>query len=425
MTIARAGVIAGGAPSGVLPFFKAPFTSSITPSVGTAGTYIRAGTAYYPASPSTVSSKGANVACVPAYIPGLAGSAGGVQILNGAKNFILYSEDFTNAAWVAVGGGSTASNTATAPDGNVTADTISGASGGDGITQSTGIAISNQDAYIFSVWLKSTSGTPSVDLVLRDDAAQVTTATVDLSTTWMRYEVYRKFTAAPVGDVNVDILVGNTNTVRAWGAQLDEVAGPSGHAVGWKWGGLNNYGPYIPTTSAAAAQSQDELYYSGSEITVARSKCTMVVWFFRPTFTDLLWGDCIFVSLSSNTLGVQMAVKMSSSSYTLQVEYGGGSGFVDTTSAGVGSQFNQVIISSDMDSDNYATYVNGASVQTNTTARAPLASNDWLNIGHQYASDSGNLAARTIIGRVELYAAALDSTQAAALYTAQKGVYGL
>lgn len=415
-------IAASGGAGGLTPVFQATFTSSIVPEIGTAGTFARSGTAYYCPTNATVGSKTTNNACVPAYIPGLAG-AGGIQIANAAKNYLLYSEDFTNAAWTAVAGGAVSGDTAVAPDGNTTADTISGSTSGDGIAQDTGVAAANGEAWIFSVWLKATSGTPSVTLEIKDAGVQSTTNPVTISTTWKRYAVYRKFTAGPSGNMSVQILVGNTSTVRAWGAQVEGSAKVGG-TVDDCWGGIDPYGPYIPTTSAVASQSMDDLYYAGSEITTVYSKATLVAWVYRPAFTDM-WTNATLLGLSDGSLGIQMGLSFMSTSYTFQVIYGGGSSQVDTGSAGNAGAWNQIIISSDMDGDAYATYINGASVNTNSTARTPLASVDYLCIGSSYAGGEAATKARTIIGRVELYDSALDSSDASALYDAQKGAYGL
>lgn len=412
----------GGATS--LPVFRVTFDSNITPEIGTAGTYTRAGTAYYNDSLSTVASKTANNACVPAYISGLA-TAHGYQQLHDVKNLILRSQEFSNATWTSVGTGSATADTATAPDGTATADTISGSAGGDGKQQDSGIAAASTNAYIFSVWLRSTSGTPSVSLVIKDGGAQSNTNAVSISTTWKRYAVYYKFTAAPAGNVIVQILVGNTSTVRAWGAQLDESqASPYTYQNEMTIAGNLSFGGYVPTTTAVATQSQDLLVFTGSEVTTVRTKVSLLVWMYRPTFTDI-WQPCWIVSTSSSVHGVEQGLIFSNNSYKFDSFYGGNSGAVNTTAFGTADQFNQVIIVSDFDSDSYQTYVNGTLVETNSTARAPLAAIESLNIGHQYNGDNSRFTARTIIGRVELYDVALDATQAQTLYNDQKGAYGL
>ena len=406
------------------PIFRASFDTSIVPEVGTAGTYARAGTAYFNNSPSTISTKAANQPCVPAYVSGLA-TAHGFQQMHDTKNWILHSEDFTNAAWVAVGTGATAGNTAVAPDGNTTADTISGGAGGDGITQDSGLTSANTDAYIFSVWLRATSGTPSVDLVIKDTVAQSNTNTVVLSTTWKRYAVYYKFAALPVGNVFVQILVGNTNTVRAWGAQLDiSQAGGSTTANNHTWAGNLSFGGYVPTTTAPVAQAQDQLHYTGSEVTTSRTQVSLIVWVYRPTFTDV-WTRQDIVSQASTSLGTGPGVMFSESSYVFNVNYGGNTAEVSSTSAGVADRFNQIIVVCNYDTDTYVTYMNGAQVHTDSTARAPLASYDYLAIGHRFFEDAGTRTARTIIGRVELYPRIIGAGEASTLYNTQKTAYGL
>lgn len=197
------------------------YDGATTPQTGAlASSFARTGTIYYADTNTSISSVAADTMAVPAFRYGGDEPSGGLQLMGKAKNYFQWSEDFTNAVWTSVGTGADSADTATAPDGNVTADTISGSSAGDGLSQITGWPAASRE-FMCSVWLKSSSGTPEVSLQLVDTGSEIGKFTTNLSTDWVRYEVYKEFSAAATGNASCQIIVGATSTVRAWGAQFE------------------------------------------------------------------------------------------------------------------------------------------------------------------------------------------------------------
>lgn len=103
-----------------------------------------------------------------------------------STNRCKYSEDFTNAVWVSGGGGiAVTPNTAVAPDGTTTADTLT-ASGANGtLIQDLGVVASA--AKSGGLYLKRKTGTGNVDLTL-NGGTNWTTQTIN-STTWTRCDL--------------------------------------------------------------------------------------------------------------------------------------------------------------------------------------------------------------------------------------------
>lgn len=151
----------------------------------------------------------------------------------GQGNLLTYSQDFSNAAWIP----STATvttNTATAPDGTITADSIA-------FTSSAGYVIQQYNtttpltAYTFSVYLKADSPV-SVIVTIQQSGGGVANNTVNVTTSWQRFNVSYTTDAIPTF-VRARILPNaNTPTIYAWGAQLTQTS----TAV-----------PYLPTDSVA------------------------------------------------------------------------------------------------------------------------------------------------------------------------------
>lgn len=136
-----------------------------------------------------------------------------------ARNYILQSEAFNCATnWTTIGTTIVVANQGTDPIGTGLADQIvAGTASTDGVSQTK--ANTDTGTFNFSVWLKADSGTPSVGLQVSSDVDTGTLCNVTLSTTWKRYSVTQALNSAHVNQI-VYILNG-TNTIYAWGAQLD------------------------------------------------------------------------------------------------------------------------------------------------------------------------------------------------------------
>lgn len=147
------------------------------------------------------------------------------------QNLLTYSEQFDNAAWTLAGGGSITANAAQAPDGNTTAELLSGAYG----YVSRPFAFSVGQQYTLAVWVKTVTAGNTFQLgALKAGDVATSYVVVTPTTSWQRYT----FTFSPtVDDIRVFFqnLTGATG-VYIWGAQLNK--------------GATAYG-YTMTTSAA------------------------------------------------------------------------------------------------------------------------------------------------------------------------------
>jgi hypothetical protein len=158
-------------------------------------------------------------------------------------NLLVRSEQFENGSWAKTNL-STTTNAVAGPDAQVTAERINATANGGKITQDYTTAGNN--TYTFSVWLKTGSGTQSVDLRI-DSNGTPATGTVrnwTATTTWQRFFVTQTF-ASGVTTVTPSIFPGGTGgtdavNVYAWGGQLVQD---------------NNPQVYVRTVNAPIAQT--------------------------------------------------------------------------------------------------------------------------------------------------------------------------
>jgi hypothetical protein len=179
------------------------------------------------------------------------GESLGLEIEEQRTNLITYSSDLDNAAWGKIGTSVTA-NTAIAPDGTLTADTVvfSGALN-DRLDFATGVLATVGASYTYSVWLKG-SGTVSIAVNTTTGLGGSAELTVALTNTWTRYSVTHTYTSGVTGNVRVHGVIirsASTPTVYAWGAQLEAGAFSSS---------------YIPTVASQVTRSADVAQMTGT-----------------------------------------------------------------------------------------------------------------------------------------------------------------
>lgn len=175
---------------------------------------------------------------------------GALLVEPAATNLALHSADFTNAAWVKFGGTTVAGNTVEAPDGTLTADTVtSGNSAAQGIYQAFTVTAATQ--YAFSFWARlGTLAVGDFKLAFRNDTAgtfflfDVLPAQALSVDEWVRV-IYPLTTPAGCTALrcypfrNGAAVAG---TFHLWGAQLETGGAASSH---------------IPTTTTALTRSAD------------------------------------------------------------------------------------------------------------------------------------------------------------------------
>jgi hypothetical protein len=144
-----------------------------------------------------------------------------------SKNYLQYSQAFSNAVWSA-NQVTVTDNAIVAPDGTTTASSIV-ANGGatDGYLVQNAVApFYLTGTYTFSIWLKVPSGTLNTSIWIKASGPNIVRVqqAVSLTTSWQR------FTATAImqaGDGPPQVLIAGgasftTGTIHAWGAQLED-----------------------------------------------------------------------------------------------------------------------------------------------------------------------------------------------------------
>jgi hypothetical protein len=175
-------------------------------------------------------------------------------------NLLQRSEQFDAGAWTKnLAGTAATADQVAAPDGQTTADKIHTTTNGGNITQSVS---GGNNTYTFSVWLKTGSGTQSVDLRIDSNGTPPTgtAKTVTATTTWQRFFVTQTFSSG-VSTVTPTIFPGGTGgqdavNVYAWGGQLVQASNPevyvrtTGAAVAANAGVVSNGGEFISSANS-------------------------------------------------------------------------------------------------------------------------------------------------------------------------------
>ncbi len=160
---------------------------------------------------------------------------GGVK-LNGISNtnLLTYSQQFENAAWTKTN--TTADDDAiTAPDGTLTAATLTATSAG-GFLQQSNFTIGAGNNGTFSIWIRRISGTGTIQLRNADGA----NTTITITSAWERFSIT---SAGASGTFRTGITMSSSgDVIGIWGAQLQT-------------GTIAT--DYIPTTNIAASATQN------------------------------------------------------------------------------------------------------------------------------------------------------------------------
>jgi hypothetical protein len=167
-----------------------------------------------------------------------------------------HSENFAAAAWDKNGGScSVTSNAIIAPDGNQTADAITGVTTAPVIQQQIA-GLMDGGTYSFYVWARVASGTRKVSLAIVNNAYAAYLAgptQVTLTTSWQRFKITGTLASGQTGLwIVVRQFAGNgddwtTGDIHLWGACLQQGSDPKG-AYARTWA---SQAPYIASGVAA------------------------------------------------------------------------------------------------------------------------------------------------------------------------------
>jgi hypothetical protein len=161
---------------------------------------------------------------IPAYNI-LYGSSSGIQSGNNEnlfdQNFLIWSEDFSNAAWVK-SNATVAANFALAPDGTFTANRIVNSSGSDRLIRQE-VEFLEDKRYSFSVWLRTLAKTPLKLNLVWNDGTVSDELEVIATAEWQRFS----FEFMPENTATGNIYIHShpdeesaEHSFLAWGAQL-------------------------------------------------------------------------------------------------------------------------------------------------------------------------------------------------------------
>lgn len=424
--------INGGSAAGLPanPDFRVLSNGSIVPTIGTAGTFIRTGATLNPASKTTLSSVAGNAAQAPAFAQGptaVTHTVGGIYVTRALTNLIIRSSAFDNAAWTKVATATVTADASTDPEGTSTADQIDGLALLDGVDQDSGF--SAVGAYVVGgVWLKSSSGTRSVDVTVLDETAvtpESTTETCSVTTAWKLCTVQKKFIGGASGTVHLNIAVNNTTgyIIYGYGASLFDASDTANGLIY-----SPDFFPTIITAGATVTKNRDYIEWNGAEIQTSGTKKSAVFWVYAPTFSDGVTNNTLSMFLGEGAVFTRhLRAYIDASTGTIKVNYADSVADQDTGDVLPKDRWNQIIIATNGTAGDNATYLNGVSIHTNSSTFA-ANSLTGLSYGVDFlpSSGPGAMMMSTIYGRLELYTNyRITDSDAATIYAAQKSDYGL
>jgi hypothetical protein len=186
---------------------------------GTGYSFTRASDGYYTNSDGTLTLFGSGA---------LRRGDRGVLIEGARTNLLLRSQEFDNAAWLKGGSAAVTANTQIAPDGTLTADTVTvTTSSADNISQQWTVASVANQTFAGSIFLKAAPGQVGNKIrtsIIRGSGGSSATA-VDhvLTADWKRYFVTHTFAADSAGPRFEIARAADTFATEyyVWGAQVE------------------------------------------------------------------------------------------------------------------------------------------------------------------------------------------------------------
>ena len=224
---------------------------TLTARRGPTPTFTRASSGTFVGSDGLIQSAGNNVARFDHDLSTL--ECKGLLIEESRTNLIIQSENFGAASW-SKGGSNITVNTQTAPDGNVTADTLNVTTPFANVLGTSAIGVVAGQSYTASFWCKRGTATDLKYSVRNENNFSMivpeTSYYSQTSTEWRRISL--SF-VIPTGCSSIVVRINNNSsslgTVHFWGAQLEA--------------GLF-LTSYIPTTTASVIRSADVCSITGS-----------------------------------------------------------------------------------------------------------------------------------------------------------------
>lgn len=307
------------------PLFHASFDSSITPEIGSGGTFTRNSIRTYFSDASTISTVTANNPAVGATLAGVANGRG--ILLEGDHDQYILQSEAPATTWSSVGSPTSINNSVGTFYGSVGHGSIVCTGDGDGIEQQAPSLTVDSDIkydirYVASVIAATNSGTVDFEIEIEGTVAGTETGT---STTFVaqgnerRFDFYHEFSGA-VSDVTMRILCKEAGTLYIGGMMLEDVG------LGGDVSELSVASSYIPSTTSQVATAIDDLTYNTSGH-IDFEQGTFTAWIMAPyDNTEIIDPNerKRFFNVNSNVMGFHREWTTAHPNGGLVVAYGSG-----------------------------------------------------------------------------------------------------
>jgi hypothetical protein len=272
-------------------------------------------------------------------------------------NYINYSSSFDNAAWEKQLGASVTANTTTAPDGTMSADTLTIAPN-QYMYQLQGL--SSGTSYTISFYCKVASGTKQFNMVTYSPSGNINySPTLTATTEWQRFEF--TITANATASTSIyPVLVDSfaSGSFFIWGAQVE----------------VGSYATsYIPTTSASVTRNADVISKTGISSLIGQTEGTLFVDVYRPT------SNSPFIFMLANSTGANAYLnslylyQVDTSQLTFDVFVSGAlQASIATSSSGLSVGRHKIAFA--YKQNDFVLYVDGTQIGTDTSGNVPTLS---------------------------------------------------
>jgi len=303
-------------------------------------------------------------------------------------NLQTYSEDLTNGAWI-TSNASVVPNQTTSPDGTTTADKVDYGSGSgfirNGVTLGSATTFSIFVKYFDVQWIQiMTSGDvnhyANFDVqngVLGNVGSSTEAEIEDYGNGW--YRIVAKFVSGTFA--GQPRLYKISSGVRPW-------AGGDGAAGSYyMWGGQQEVGAYqtsyMPTSGSTVTRTADVCNNAGTSATFNSTEGVLFVEI--AALANDLTSRVISINDGSTSNRVIVLYKTTTSSIRVIVSSGGSIEFDSSTQNYDITNFNKIALK--YKENDFALWINGTEVSTDTSGSAPIGLN---NLEFNNATDTSN-----------------------------------
>jgi hypothetical protein len=327
-------------------------------------------------------------------------------------NLVQYSQEFDNAYWSKGGGATITSNSTTAPDGTLTADTLNVATSTysglsrviSGVSSNYNISVyakKNTKNWLYFVDIEGGNARAWFDLdngVLGTVASGYTATITNVGNGWYRCTLANNnlqtlaYYQLGLADANNGVTPTSSGSAYLWGAQLEAGSYPTS---------------YIPTTSASVTRNADSVSKTGISSLIGQTEGTIFLNMNNLAIdSDWLTLNPISGSPYTNSIGIGYYAN----AVRLQIYSPSGTAFGTLTSISGNNKIALAYKSGDI-----AMYINGVNVFSSSNAFSfnvlldsiTVASQSWL---------AGSIAANKIYSH-SLYTTRLTNSELAQLTT--------